>query len=89
MLAKCGRDYACRLAPSDSLVLTLASGALTLAHRLDEAGCLLDRALMLDNGSPWAWLRRAWASAYAGDAVSALPVKVSALSRSSTSRPRT
>lgn len=63
---------ACRLAPADSLVLTLASGALTLAHRLDEADRLLDRALILDNGSPWAWLRRAWASAYSGDAVAAL-----------------
>jgi AraC-like DNA-binding protein len=59
---------ACRLAPSDGLALTLASGALTLAHRLDEARRLLDRALALDPGSPWAWVRRAWASAYAGDA---------------------
>ena len=33
---------ACRLAPGDSLVLTLASGALTLAHRLDEADRILD-----------------------------------------------
>jgi adenylate cyclase len=60
-------DEACRLAPSDPLVLTLASGALTLAHRLAEAGRLLDRALALDPTSPWAWVRRAWASAYAGD----------------------
>lgn len=63
---------ACRSAPSDSLVLTLASGALTLAHRLEEADRLLDRALALDPGSPWAWIRRAWASAYSGDAVTAL-----------------
>jgi adenylate cyclase len=63
---------ACRLAPSDSLVLTLANGALTLAHRLDQADRLLDRALALDPGSPWAWLRRAWASAYSGDAPRAL-----------------
>lgn len=63
---------ACRLAPSDALVLTLANGALTLAHRLDEADRLLDRALALEPGSPWAWLRRAWASAYSGDAPSAL-----------------
>ncbi|HEX7487887.1 MAG TPA: helix-turn-helix domain-containing protein [Anaeromyxobacteraceae bacterium] len=65
-------DEACRLAPADSLVLTLASGALTLAHRLDDADRLLDRALALDPGSPWAWLRRAWASAYSGDADAAL-----------------
>ena len=57
---------ACRLAPGDALALTLASGALTLAHRLDEADRLIDRALALDPGSPWAWVRRAWASAYAG-----------------------
>jgi AraC-like DNA-binding protein len=63
---------ACQLAPTDSLVLTLASGALTLAYRLDEADRLLDRALALDPRSPWAWLRRAWASAYAGDPVTAL-----------------
>jgi AraC-like DNA-binding protein len=63
---------ACRLAPDDALVLTLASGALTLAHRLDEADRLLARALALDPGSPWAWVRRAWASAYAGDAAAAL-----------------
>jgi AraC-like DNA-binding protein len=63
---------ASRLAPTDALVLTLASGALTLAHRLDEADRLLDRALALDPGSPWAWVRRAWASAYSGDATSAL-----------------
>jgi AraC-like DNA-binding protein len=63
---------ACRLAPADALVLTLASGALTLAHRLDDASRLLDRALALDPRSPWAWLRRAWASAYAGDADTAL-----------------
>lgn len=63
---------ACRLAPADSIVLTLASGALTLAHRLDEADRLLDRALALDPASPWAWLRRAWASAYSGDAETAL-----------------
>ncbi len=63
---------ASRLAPTDALTLTLASGALTLAHRLDEARALLDRALALDPGSPWAWIRRAWGSAYAGDADAAL-----------------
>ncbi len=60
------------LAPDDGLALTLASGALTLAHRLGEAERLLDRALALDPASPWAWLRRAWASAYAGEADTAL-----------------
>jgi adenylate cyclase len=63
---------ACKLAPHDAMVLTLAGGALTLAHRLDEAERLVDRALALEPGSPWAWVRRAWASAYAGDADTAL-----------------
>jgi AraC-like DNA-binding protein len=63
---------ASRQAPTDALVLTLASGALTLAHRLGEADRLLSRALTLEPTSPWAWVRRAWASAYAGDAPAAL-----------------
>ncbi len=63
---------ACRLAPRDSMSLTLASGALTLAHRLEEADRLLDRSLALDPSSPWAWVRRAWASAYSGDSARAL-----------------
>jgi adenylate cyclase len=65
-------NEACRLAPSDSLVLTLASGALTLAHRLDDADRILERALALEPGSPWGWIRRSWASAYSGDAPAAL-----------------
>lgn len=59
-------------AGSDALTLSLASGALTLCHRLDEAGRLLDRALALEPGSPWARVRKAWADAYAGDAAAAL-----------------
>jgi AraC-like DNA-binding protein len=65
-------DEACRLAPHDALTLTLAAGALTLARRLGDADRLLARALALEPGSPWAWVRRAWASAYAGDAPAAL-----------------
>lgn len=65
-------EEAVGLDPDDSLVLTLASGALTLAHRLEDADRLVARALALDPGSPWAWVRRAWASAYAGDAAGAL-----------------
>jgi AraC-like DNA-binding protein len=36
------------LAPNDVLALTLASGALTLAHRLEDADRVLERALALD-----------------------------------------
>ena len=55
------------LSPNDALALTLASGALTLAHRLDDADRLLERALALDPWLPYAWVRRGWASAYVGD----------------------
>jgi tetratricopeptide (TPR) repeat protein len=65
-------EQAAALDPHDPLVLTLASGALTLAHRLEQADQLLNRALALDPWSPYAWVRRGWASAYAGDAESAL-----------------
>jgi AraC-like DNA-binding protein len=60
------------LAPNDAMTLTLASGALTLAHRLTEAERLLERALTIDPWSPFAWVRRGWASIYMGDADSAV-----------------
>jgi AraC-like DNA-binding protein len=55
------------LAANDALALTLASGALTLAHRLEEADRLLERSLALDPWLPYAWVRRGWASVYMGD----------------------
>jgi AraC-like DNA-binding protein len=60
-------SQACVLAPNDALALTLASGALTLSNRLEEADGLLERALALDPWLPYAWVRRGWASAYIGD----------------------
>lgn len=62
---------ACDLAPNDALALTLASGALTLAHRLHDADQLLERALAVDPWLPYAWVRRGWASVYMGDPASA------------------
>lgn len=59
-------------APFDALVLTLASGAQTLAGRLAAAEELAERALALEPWSPWAWIRRGWLSAYAGDSDAAL-----------------
>lgn len=59
--------HACTLARNDALALTLASGALTLAHRLEEADRLLERVLALDPWLPYAWVRRGWASVYMGD----------------------
>jgi tetratricopeptide (TPR) repeat protein len=55
------------LSANDALALTLASGALTLAHRLEQADRLLERALALDPWLPYAWVRRGWASVYMGD----------------------
>lgn len=60
------------LAQNDALALTLVSGALTLAHRLDEADQLLEQALALDPWLPYAWVRRGWASVYMGDPGSAV-----------------
>jgi AraC-like DNA-binding protein len=65
-------DEACALGPSDALTLAVASGAFTLAHRLDEADRLLERALAHDPLCAIAWLRRGWASAYYGDSTMAI-----------------
>jgi AraC-like DNA-binding protein len=64
-------QQACGLATNDALALTLASGALTLAHRLEEADRLLERALALDPWLSYAWVRRGWESVYIGDPDSA------------------
>jgi len=68
------RDRSCRLAdeaydlsPHDALTVTLSSGALVLAHRLDEADRRLERALALDPWLAYGWIRRGWMSAYMGD----------------------
>src|SRR6185437_8222136 len=55
------------LAPNDALTLTLSSGALVLARRLEEADRRLEHALALDPGLAYAWVRRGWMSAYLGD----------------------
>jgi AraC-like DNA-binding protein len=60
-------EQASRLAPRDPLVLSLCSGALTLAGRLTDADRMIERALAIDPWSPFAWVRRAWLSAYLGD----------------------
>ena len=60
------------LAPNDALTLTLSSGALVLAHRLEEADLQLERALALDPWLAYAWVRRGWMSAYFGDSDAAI-----------------
>lgn len=57
-----------RLAPDDATTLTLAAGALTLAHRVEEADAMIEAALARDPWSGIAWVRRGWSSAYLGDA---------------------
>jgi AraC-like DNA-binding protein/Flp pilus assembly protein TadD len=73
------RERSCELAeeaynldPHDALTLTLSSGALVLAHRLEEADRRLERALALDPWLAYAWIRRGWMSAYLGDSDSAI-----------------
>jgi AraC-like DNA-binding protein len=65
-------DEAYRLAPNDALTLTLSSGALVLARRLEEADRRLERALALDPGLAYAWVRRGWMSVYLGDSETAI-----------------
>jgi len=65
-------EEAAPLALTDPLALSLCSGALTLARRLADADRLIERALAMDPWSPWAWVRRAWLSAYMGDDNAAL-----------------
>jgi AraC-like DNA-binding protein len=60
------------LAPNDAMTLTLSSGALVLAHRLEEADRRLERALALDPWLAYAWVRRGWMSAYFGDSDAAI-----------------
>jgi AraC-like DNA-binding protein len=65
-------DEASGLAPDDALTLTLSSGALVLAHRMEEADRRLERALALDPWLAYAWIRRGWMSAYFGDSEGAI-----------------
>jgi len=60
------------LSPNDALSIALAGGALTLAHRVEEANRLINRAIALDPSSAVAWVRRGWSSAYLGDYENAL-----------------
>ena len=47
-------DEAARLAPHDAVVLSLSSGALTLARKLSEADRLIERSLAME---PWSACR--------------------------------
>jgi AraC-like DNA-binding protein len=73
-LARANRlvDSARLISPQDGMTLSLAGGALTLAHRIVEADRLIERALALDPYSPAVWIRRGWSSAYLGDTENAI-----------------
>lgn len=60
------------LGAHDALTLTLSSGALVLAHRLEEADMRLERALVVDPWLAYGWIRRGWMSAYFGDSDGAI-----------------
>jgi AraC-like DNA-binding protein/Tfp pilus assembly protein PilF len=72
-------DEAYDLAPHDALTLTLSSGALVLANRIEEAERRLERALALDPWLAYAWTRRGWMSAYLGDSDAAIRELTTAL----------
>jgi AraC-like DNA-binding protein len=65
-------EAACRLSPEDPMTLTLAAGAVSLSHRIEDADHLIERALARDPWSPIALMRRGWTSAYLGDSDGAL-----------------
>jgi len=65
-------EAACELGRDDAMALSVAAGAMVLAHRLEDCDRLAERAVALDPWSAIAWLRRGWSSAYLGDAENAL-----------------
>ena len=71
----CAREMAeeaCALAPHDAMTLIHCSGAMALAHRIEDADRLIERALALEPWSPLAWVRRGWVFAYQGKSEAAL-----------------
>jgi len=58
---------ACGLEQSDPLSLTILSGAYTLVHDLETADTLVEKALLLEPSSAWAWARSGWLRCYRGE----------------------
>jgi AraC-like DNA-binding protein len=65
-------EEAAAAAPDDAMAQSLVSGAMVLAHRLEDADRFGTQALALDPWSPFAWIRRGWMSAYLGDGDTAI-----------------
>jgi adenylate cyclase len=55
---------AASLDSSDPLVLTVLSGAYALIEKFDLGLAAIEKALVLDPNSAWAWLRSGWANHY-------------------------
>ena len=57
---------AASLDSNDPLVLTVLSAAYAVAGQFDLGLAAIEKALVLDPNSAWAWLRSGWANVYAG-----------------------
>ncbi|AWM85628.1 adenylate/guanylate cyclase domain-containing protein [Microvirga sp. 17 mud 1-3] len=58
---------AASLDSDDPLVLTVLSAAYAMAGKFDLGLSAIERALILDPNSAWAWLRSGWANHYVGN----------------------
>jgi len=63
---------AAKLSFNDPLAETLLAAGYTLAHDIKTATIHIERALMLNGGSSWAWGRSGWIEAYSGQAENAI-----------------
>ncbi len=63
---------AAELSSSDPLAETLLAAGYTLTHDLETAALHVERALILDGGSSWAWGRSGWIEAYSGQSANAI-----------------
>ena len=57
-------EEAARLDSDDPMVLTVLGAAYTLARKFTPAAHLLEKALLLDPNSAWAWQRSGWLNLY-------------------------
>ena len=72
MLARTLAARAAKLNLDDPTAATFSAAGYTLAHDLETAAIHVQRALMLNGGSSWAWGRSGWIEAYSGRAEHAI-----------------
>lgn len=65
-------QVAASLATDDPFVLTVLGAALTITHEFQRASVMLEKALMLDPNSAWAWNRSGWLRNYLDDPETAI-----------------